>query len=94
MKLGTDNRQQRKQKQKNDNDASPNRNKDLKSTVQNSAMSKEEVKGVCNLLSEDSLTVERMAPVLMRTLQFIITPAHHKIQKNPAKKWRTSFIFN
>ena len=49
-------------------------------------MSKEEVKGVCNLLSEDSLTVEPMAPVLMRTLQFIITPAHHKIQKNPAQK--------
>ena len=44
---------------KSGNGTSPNRNKeDLKGTAQKSALSKEELKSVCNLLlSEDFLTV-------------------------------------
>ena len=51
---------------KNDNDTRPNRNKeDLKGAVQKPALSKEELKSVCNLLlSEVSLTVEPRPPVL------------------------------
>ena len=51
---------------KSNNDTTPNRSKkDLRSTVQKSAMSKEELKSVCNvLLSEDSLTAEPRPPVL------------------------------
>ena len=46
---------------------SPNRNKNnLRSTVQKSTMSKEELKSVCNLLlSEDSLTAEPRPLVLI-----------------------------
>ena len=52
---------------KSDNGTTPNRNKkDLRSTGQNSTMSKEELKSVCNLLlSEDSLTAEPRPPVLI-----------------------------
>ena len=54
-------------KTKYNNGTSPNINKEnLKSTVQQLTMSKEELKTVCNLLfSEDSLTVEPRPPVLM-----------------------------
>ena len=53
-------------KTKSDIGTTPKRNKkDLKSTVQKSAMSKVELRSVCNLLSEDSLTEEPRPPVLV-----------------------------
>ena len=52
---------------KSDNGTTPNKNKkSLRSTVQKSTMSKEELKSVCILLlPEDSLTVEPRPPVLI-----------------------------
>ena len=54
-------------KTKSDNGTTPKRNKkDLRSTVQKSTMSKQELKSVCHLLlSEDSLTAEPRPPVLI-----------------------------
>ena len=81
-------------KTKSDNGTTPNRNKKvLRSTVQKSRISKEELKSVCNLLlSQDSLNAESRPPVLITDTSISDNTSAHQIQKNPKKKYRIMII--
>ena len=81
-------------KTKSDNGTTPNRNKKvLRSTVQKSRISKEELKSVCNLLlSQDSLNAEPRPPVLITDTSISDNTSAHQIQKNPKKKYRIMII--
>ena len=81
-------------KTKSYNGLSHSRNKnDLKSTVQKSTMSKEELKSICNLLlSEDPLTAEPRPPVLIVDTSISGNTNTPSNTEEPREKYRIMII--